>query len=67
MQEFEFIRKTGRNCFAKQKMQPFSGCIFAVFAYEFEPSQFLMKSFACAHGEIIHFVNCEILLPLVAM
>ena len=26
--------------------------IFAVFAYEFEPLQFLMKSFACAHGEI---------------
>ena len=28
---------------------------------------FLVKSFADAHGEIIHSVNCEILLPLVAM
>ena len=26
--------------------------ILGSFAYEFEPSQFLMKSFACAHGEI---------------
>ena len=29
--------------------------------------RFFMKSFACAHGEIIHSVNCEILLLLVAM
>ena len=28
--------------------------------YELELSQFLVKSFAYAHGEIIHFVNCEI-------
>ena len=37
--------------------------IFAVFAYEFELSLnrwFLVKSFACAHGEIIYSVNCEI-------
>jgi len=34
--------------------------IFGNFAHEFELLQFLMKSFACAHGEIIHFVNCEI-------
>ena len=26
--------------------------IFAVFAYEFEPSHLLVKSFAFAHGEI---------------
>ena len=39
------------------------GCkkdIFAVFAYEFELSHLLVKSFAYAHGEIIYFVNCEI-------
>ena len=34
--------------------------IFGSFAYDFELSQLLVKSFACAHGEIIHFVNCEI-------
>ncbi len=34
--------------------------IFDSFAYKFELSQFLVKSFAYAHGEIIHFVNCEI-------
>ena len=37
--------------------------IFAVFAYEFEllhNRSFLVKSFAYAHGEIIHFANCEI-------
>ena len=28
---------------------------------------FFVISFACAHGDIIHSVNCEILLPLVAM
>ena len=31
-----------------------------IFAYEFERLQFLVKSFANAHGEIIYFVNCEI-------
>ena len=37
--------------------------ILAVFAYEFEllhNRSFLVKSFACAHGEIIYSVNCEI-------
>ena len=34
--------------------------IWSGFAYKFERSQFLVKSFAFAHGEIIHFVNCEI-------
>ena len=37
--------------------------ILAVSAYEFEllhNRSFLVKSFAYAHGEIIHFVNCEI-------
>ena len=34
--------------------------IFGSIAYEFELSQFLVKSFACAHGEIIYSVNCEI-------
>ena len=41
--------------------------IFGTFAYDFELSHLLVKSFAFAHGEIIHFVNCEILLSLVAM
>ena len=34
--------------------------VFCVFAYEFELLQYLAKSFANAHGEIIYFVNCEI-------
>ena len=34
--------------------------IFESLTYEFELSQLLVKSFVCAHGEIIHFVNCEI-------
>ena len=44
--------------------------ILGSFAYEFELSHnrsFLVKSFAYALGEIIHSVNYEILLPLVAM
>jgi len=34
--------------------------ITAVFTYEFELLRLLVKSFACAHGEIIYSVNCEI-------
>ncbi len=34
--------------------------IFAGFVYEFELLLCLVKSFACAHGEIIYSVNCEI-------
>ena len=37
--------------------------VFGTFAYEVEllhNRSFLVKSFAYAHGEIIHFVNCEI-------
>ena len=33
---------------------------FGSFAYEFELLRFLVKSFACAHDEIIYSVNCEI-------
>ena len=44
--------------------------ILGSFAYEFELlhyRSFLVKSFAYTHGEIIHSVNYEISLPLVAM
>ena len=34
--------------------------VFRSFAYNCELSRYLVKSFAFAHGEIIHFVNCEI-------
>ena len=44
----------------KMNSEDYKKDIFGSFAYEFELLRFLVKSFACAHGEIIHFVNCEI-------
>ncbi len=39
-----YVTKTKIMCYKKD--------VFASFAYEFELLQLLVKSFACAHGEI---------------
>ena len=44
----------------KMNSEEYKKDIFGSFAYEFELLRFLVKSFACAHGEIIYSVNCEI-------
>jgi len=43
-------KRQAKTCFLLRK--DYKKDIFTVFAYEFELSLFLMKSFANAHGEI---------------
>jgi|GEM_PF-1148610 len=55
-----WIKKYREHCSRYFLSMGYKKNILGSFAYEFGLLLCLVKSFACAHGEIIYSVNCEI-------